>query len=86
MRVFEIDNQKENINIVLITINILVFSLPFICFQLFHEKLFIFFEDYFIKYFTIYCDTNEDFDFKNKLKDPNIQISQHSSAPRIETM
>jgi hypothetical protein len=86
MRVFEIDNQKENINIVLITINILVISLPFICFQLFHEKLFIFFEDYFMKYFTIYCDTKEDLDFKNKLKDPNIQISQHTSAPNIGTM
>lgn len=58
----------------------------FICTHLFHDKLLIFFEDYFVKYFTIYCDSKEDLDFKNKLKEPNTQFSPQSSYPRAETI
>nr|YP_009739453.1 hypothetical protein [Tricholoma saponaceum]QIC20297.1 hypothetical protein [Tricholoma saponaceum] len=86
MREFEIVNQKENINIIFITINILILCYPFICIHLLHETLIIYFEDYLIKYFTIYCDSKEDLEFKNKLKDPNTQFTIHSSAPTKQSI
>jgi hypothetical protein len=75
-------NNKDNIKIIPMVINILILFTPFILLNIYSEKFMIFVDNYLIKSNTIYCDSKEELLFRNKLKnkDDNPIIISNSSS------